>query len=1545
MLIGLIVACCGQALADGKVTYSSDVHPTQIYSLKSFYDIDGDGILEVVGGNNHPAFNRNIVISKINGELLNNYRLGSLIDNLVILNNSNHIYILTEQKVGYTAYLFDYPSLKRLALKPYSCFANNGSNSFTFLGTPNRTDSTFTVWKQQADGTLIESKISYTSDVSQLKSIAISNCPPSGLNNPSSLGDGMFVRAKENNWVDWEEESTMAKGARSIANDDDDKIKTGDLNGDGLVDFVLGKYIYYNLGNDKFFLSPHVGTIYPADFNGDGLLDYIDFGNGNVDLYLTQTDGKLAEKKTIFTNEAMQNAFFGDFDKDGDVDILLFIPTSDATYTVFFRNDGKGVFKKKESYIDGKYTSFECKDYDADGLYEVLVTNTDAQKDYLLKCNKNFTTDLVELPEGLNKILADFNHDGVTEINSGASYTPLANAKKNTRPEKMSKPIAVLQPEDGKLKITWKKGKDAQTSSCDLTYELRIGTAPGKGDVLFGHALADGTRRNLMDGSMGRSLKYLFDASYLTEGKYYIAVQAVDAGNMGGEWSDEFVYEHQQVAVPTIMPIPSTYCTADTIALRVQNSRKDATYTWNIPHGKVISASGNNGNVNVVFDKAGELSIGVQMAYNGHVYKSQDVSFLLAPAKEPILNMPEIKDLFLDMDQDGNVEIKNGLGNFVKLDATKEYSSIKKSWNADLNSARDCVVFDFNKDGYPDIYMSGLQKGNTFINSGEQDCDFEYFTETYANIGNYGDIVYDIKNDGIFDHQKRSSFGYYNDFNRDGFWDERGTSDGGKYEIAFGPTYDSQKLFYKFEDRLGSFDGFADFNNDGYLDGWYMTGQYKGEVSRVVIVKGKPIEEWPCTETIEISISGREPRIIDIDNNGYLDFVFYSQYGGHAILMDKDFGYKIVNITQSCYCTDQYYERAWLPLTRNAYPAGLLSNIKNEAPNAPQYVSAQQTEDGLLLKWADAEDDHTPAVQMRYNVSVKRKNKKVGEENAFLISPLNGLSDEAAICSNVAYRKATQMLIPKAALTNGETLEVQVQSIDLMGEHSPMTKPVEVTINNDGYIKVKDSHVTALLGTVVSFVGTKGTSYSIDGGEGATIKKDYGKGEYLVAWNTPGTKKVTITVDGKAYSTNIIAYDFADLTLDFPAKVLRNTPITVKVPNGFSQYSPIDYGFKSADNYVVRYEKGDSTATFTFKNSGEVTVCAFCKFDNSELSKKNKVNVIDASMPAANISEVIGDGANYRINWQPASNAEIAKVEISRETNRMNQYEVLATVDMNVGTYLDETSDNRIQAHRYRIRYIASNEVQTSAYSTPHNPLHVMINQCGNGYNLMWNAYEGMNVESYTILRGTSEDNLQPIEYVAGSQQSYTDLTANAGKYYYAVAFSPASGSTYAKSRAARASHGIRSNIISTEEALPTTLATSIAINCVESNNSLTNTQQTIHLYGVVLPTYSTYSRVSWSVVRNDDLASISNNGVLTAKGGRGLVTVRATTLDGSNLYVDYDVACNVDKEAVGIVIVEKDGLSTDVKPIIYYDLEGRKIQTPARGHLYITNKGQKIVF
>lgn len=530
MLIGLVVACCGQVLADDKVTYSSDVHPTQIYSLKSFYDIDGDGILEVVGGTDRVGYSEQNapIVSKTNGTLVKIINTENLANNwfynLVMYHNTTGPYIFEEnyyeQYNARNMRLWEYASFKQLPpVASYGIDLNN-DGLLTYIGDINADDSTFTVWKQKKDGSFYKTKISYTSDVSQIKSSAISNCAPSGLgSNVGSLGDGMFVRSKENTMVDWDEEISEAKSSRTIAIDGENSrsfIKSADFNGDGRIDFVRGSYIFYNLGNDKFFLSPHVGTIYPADLNGDGLLDYIDFGNGNVDLYLAQPDGKLSEKKTIFSNEAMQNAFFGDFDKDGDVDILLFVPTSEATYTVFFRNDGNGVFKKKESYIEGKYKSFECKDYDADGLYEVLINKTiddyyqeQSENDYLLKCNKDFTTTLIELPEGKHKLLADFNHDGITEINSGASYTPLANTKKNTRPEKMSKPIVKLSAEENLLEITWAEGKDAETSSCDLTYELRIGTASGKGDVLFGHALADGTRRNLLDGNIGHLRRYI----------------------------------------------------------------------------------------------------------------------------------------------------------------------------------------------------------------------------------------------------------------------------------------------------------------------------------------------------------------------------------------------------------------------------------------------------------------------------------------------------------------------------------------------------------------------------------------------------------------------------------------------------------------------------------------------------------------------------------------------------------------------------------------------------------------------------------------------------------------------------------------------------------------------------------------------------------------------------------------------------------------------------------------------------------------------------
>lgn len=106
---------------------------------------------------------------------------------------------------------------------------------------------------------------------------ALRNYTPSS-GGGSIIGD-MFVKSKENGFSDWgkEENTSEAKSSTSTYSLSEfaSVNQVEDLNGDGLIDFTINNYIYYNLGNGTYFKSPHKGKIYAADLNNDGLLDYI----------------------------------------------------------------------------------------------------------------------------------------------------------------------------------------------------------------------------------------------------------------------------------------------------------------------------------------------------------------------------------------------------------------------------------------------------------------------------------------------------------------------------------------------------------------------------------------------------------------------------------------------------------------------------------------------------------------------------------------------------------------------------------------------------------------------------------------------------------------------------------------------------------------------------------------------------------------------------------------------------------------------------------------------------------------------------------------------------------------------------------------------------------------------------------------------------------------------------------------------------------------------------------------------------------------------
>ena len=113
----------------------------------------------------------------------------------------------------------------------------------------------------------------------------------------------------------------------------------------------------------------------------------------------------------------------------------------------------------------------------------------------------------------------------------------------NQAPQKPEKPSYLFEPSTGFLKISWQPGKDTESSSVDLTYALRIGTKPGKGDIYYAHATENGMRLNLLDGNMGYNLNRILDASGWNAGKYYIAIQTIDPMHKGSMWSEETIFE------------------------------------------------------------------------------------------------------------------------------------------------------------------------------------------------------------------------------------------------------------------------------------------------------------------------------------------------------------------------------------------------------------------------------------------------------------------------------------------------------------------------------------------------------------------------------------------------------------------------------------------------------------------------------------------------------------------------------------------------------------------------------------------------------------------------------------------------------------------------------------------------------------------------------------------------------------------------------------------------------------------------------------------
>ncbi|MFC2138207.1 FG-GAP-like repeat-containing protein, partial [Bacteroidota bacterium] len=326
----------------------------------------------------------------------------------------------------------------------------------------------------------------------------------------------------------------------------------GDYNNDGYLDILMAGYsnsgyvtkIYKNNGDYTFTEQTEIsliGLVYGSvdwgDYNNDGYQDIVITGadineNAIAKIYTNNGDNSFSEHTGISLRGVENgNAVWGDYDNDGDLDILL-SGQSRSIITLIYRNEGNGIFTELDfSFLGLTNNSIAWGDYDNDGDLDILMAGLDTNDQRVTKIYQN--------------------HGAI--INSGPS-----------------KPVNLQSIRDGyDIQLKWDSPEDDITPTEALTYNIRIGTYSGGYDVFS--PMSDsltGVMRIPYMGNCNMNTQIMLDT--LLPGTYYWSVQAVDQAFTGGEWADEKTFN---------MTILLAIIQADTVCFGDSTHFIDQTFT------------------------------------------------------------------------------------------------------------------------------------------------------------------------------------------------------------------------------------------------------------------------------------------------------------------------------------------------------------------------------------------------------------------------------------------------------------------------------------------------------------------------------------------------------------------------------------------------------------------------------------------------------------------------------------------------------------------------------------------------------------------------------------------------------------------------------------------------------------------------------------------------------------------------------------------------------------------------------------------------------
>lgn len=366
-------------------------------------------------------------------------------------------------------------------------------------------------------------------------------------------------------------------------------VAWGDYNNDGRSDiWVTGESLnaqaisrlWRNTGNG--FTNSIVWAVLPGSGSGSGSVAWGDYDNdGWLDFVLTgppfYSQPLWRNTGSAFTNldfglpagDVRGAVAWGDYDNDGRLDILMTGTTNalaSGALAQVWRNTANGFTNLNTGLPGVEYSSAAWGDYDNDGRLDILLTGTTngTVAGAISQVWRNTGSGFTNINAGLPGVFhgsgawGDYDNDGRLDIlvtGSNATAGAICQIWRNNTPVTNTPPSAptglAAAVTGSMVTLSWNAANDAQTSASGLTYNLRVGTTPGAGDVFSPMSAANGFRRLPQTGN---AQTRLFARLNVTVGTpYFWSVQAVDSSFAGSAFAAEGDFKLLQWEAPLIV--------------------------------------------------------------------------------------------------------------------------------------------------------------------------------------------------------------------------------------------------------------------------------------------------------------------------------------------------------------------------------------------------------------------------------------------------------------------------------------------------------------------------------------------------------------------------------------------------------------------------------------------------------------------------------------------------------------------------------------------------------------------------------------------------------------------------------------------------------------------------------------------------------------------------------------------------------------------------------------------------------------------------------